>query len=319
MKFLGIDIGGTKISVCVGTNDGKIITAKRMPTNPETGPTDAMERMAELCVDTLAEAGCNINDISMAGIAAPGPLDSAKGLLLSPPNLPGWDKVPLRDTLSEKLGCKAVMNNDANAGALAEFYFGREKGSQNLVYLTHSTGMGGGIIANGRLIQGSTDTGGEVGHMVLNPDGPQCPCGLKGCFEAYCGGLSAALRLQKKIKDGNLKTGIIAKADGNPDKIDFKAFLAAAKDGDAFALAEWEEYTSHLAHGIGNVIMTLNPDVIILGTIAVHAGDFLMTPLKKKIYKYAWKAPVDACKITTSSLENRVGDLGALAVAIYGT
>ncbi|NLB56841.1 MAG: ROK family protein [Lentisphaerae bacterium] len=315
-KLLGIDVGGTKTSVCIGDESGKILVSQRIVTDPQNGPDECIGRILELCKRVLVSADLKIDDICAVGIAAPGPLDTRTGSLHSPPNMPAWDNVPLRDMIAKGLGAIVAMNNDANAGALAEFYFGREKGTENLVYLTHSTGMGAGVIVNGKLLQGVTDTAGEVGHFVLVPNGPLCPCGLKGCFEVFCGGRSTANRLRTKIERDGVKTAILEKAGGKPENIDFKAFLSAALDGDSFALEEWNTYIRHLAHGIGIIIMTLNPEAIILGTIAVHAGAFLLDPLKNALVDYTWGVPGKACRISPSTLEGKTGDLGAIAIAL---
>jgi glucokinase len=209
------------------------------------------------------------------------------------------------------------INNDANACALAELLFGEHRGVSNLVYLTFSTGMGGGIIVNGRLIQGSTDTGGEVGHQVLDPEGPLCGCGQRGCWEAYVGGRQVAEQLKAKIIAGNISTSIVRLA-GGLDKINLQAFEAAAREGDRFALAEWDIFTERVAQGVGGLIMILNPDVVIMGTIGIHAGEFVMGPIRDKLPKYAWKWPLEACKVVPSSLGGKIGELAGLAVAATG-
>jgi len=207
------------------------------------------------------------------------------------------------------------MNNDANACALAEHKFGRGRGVSNMVYLTHSTGMGGGVITNGRLVQGATDMAGEVGYFVLDPNGPPCPCGLSGCFEAYCGGRSASLALQRKIAAENIPTSLVAKAAGRLEKIDFRLFVEAAREGDEFAAGEWKKYIERLAQGIGIIIMVLNPDMVVLGTIARKTGGVLMVPLGERLKHFAWGAALKACNIETSSLGDDSGILGAVAVA----
>jgi predicted NBD/HSP70 family sugar kinase len=189
---------------------------------------------------------------------------------------------------AKRTGLPAIMDNDANAAALAEYMFGEFRGTKNLVYLTFSTGMGGGIIANGKLIQGITDMGGEIGHHTLDVKGPKCACGKTGCFEAYVGGRTLAERLKEKIRAGAISTAIVAKAGGKIENVDTKAFFAAAREGDPFALAEWEEFTERLAQGVANVMMILNPEVIVLGTMAVREGDFVLKPLREKVRKYAW-------------------------------
>jgi glucokinase len=210
------------------------------------------------------------------------------------------------------------MNNDANAGALAEFMFGKYKGTRELIYLTLSTGIGGGIITNGKLIQGVTDMGGEVGHHTLDINGPPCPCGRAGCFEVYVGGKNVADRLREKIRAGKIRTSILDKAGGDLSKIDHKALVAAAREGDAFAVAEWDVFIERLAQGVGNLMMIINPELVILGTIAVFEGEFLLAPLRERVKKYAWKWPIEACRIVPSSLGADIGNYAALAVGADG-
>jgi len=314
MKLLGIDIGGTKTSVCVGNVHGEIMASKRIPTSCESIET-YRRQLLELCFAVLEQAKVQPEALNAVGISAPGPLDVKRGVLIAPPNNPGWKDVPIVALVQKAFKAPVYLNNDANACALAELLFGRHKGVQNLVYLTFSTGMGGGIIANGELIQGRTDTGGEVGHHTLDPSGPLCGCGQRGCWEAYVGGRNVAEQLKRKIGEGNIKTAIVDKA-GGIERIDMRALEAAAKEGDRFAMAEWDLFAERMAQGIGNLIMILNPDVVILGTMAIHAGEFVMAPIRDKLPKYAWEWPLKACKVEASQLGGKIGDLSALAVAM---
>lgn len=316
MNLLGIDIGGTKTAVCVGHANGEILYSKRIPTTSESVEA-YRHQLIELCHHVVEKANLRPEDLDGIGISAPGPLDCKRGVLIAPPNNPGWKDVPIQAMVQKSFKAQVFVNNDANACALAELLFGAYRGVRSLVYLTFSTGMGGGIIVNGQLIQGVTDTGGEVGHHVLDPEGPLCGCGQRGCWEAYVGGRNVAEQLKAKIKAGNISTSIVNKA-GGIDKINLQAFEAAAREGDRFALAEWDIFTDRVAQGVGNLIMILNPEVIIMGTIGIHAGDFVMGPILDKLPKYAWEWPRRACKVVPSSLGGKIGELSALAVAATG-
>jgi len=316
MNILGIDIGGTKTSVCIGTESGQLLLARRMTTHPEEGPAKVLGTIMALAREVMTQSG--VADVMALGIAAPGPVDVKRGALLAPPNMPGWDFVPVVSCFTEAFHRPVFMNNDANACALAEYRFGRGRGVANLVYLTHSTGMGGGVVVNGHLVQGACDMAGEVGHFILDPQGPPCPCGLRGCFEVYCGGRSVSLRLQQQIATTGVDTVLKAKAGGRLAAIDFKLFVEAARERDPFAVREWQAYVERLAQGIGIIIMVLNPEIVVLGTIACQTGDFLMTPLKEHLSRFAWGAALNACRIETSALGAHIGDLGAIAVAVEG-
>lgn len=318
MHLLGIDLGGTKTSVCLGDETGAIRARRRMPTRAGEGPEVVLRRTASLARALLEEAGLSGGDLAAVGVAAPGPVSLRSGLMLRPPNMAGWVNVPLLQWARETFGRPAFMNNDANACALAEYLYGCCRGTPNLVYLTMSTGLGAGIILDGRLIQGAADLAGEVGHHVLDIRGPPCPCGQRGCLEIFCGGMNVANRLRARIVSENLRTAILDEAGGDPERIDFQAFLAAVKRNDPLAREAWEEYLERLAQGVGNVIMFLNPEVILLGTIAIHAGDLLLNPLRERLTRYAWAPSVAVCRILPSSLGERIGDLSALAVAADG-
>ena len=316
MNLMGIDIGGTKTAVCIGNNRGEILASKRMSSASDT-IEHYRKQLIELCHETIGKSGLKPEQIDGIGLSAPGPLDCKRGVLIAPPNNVGWRNVPIVDMVQKSFKAPVFCNNDANACALAEMLFGEYRGVKNLVYLTFSTGMGGGIIANGELIQGATDTGGEVGHHTLDPNGPLCGCGQRGCWEAYVGGRNVAEQLKAKIREGGVTTTIVEKA-GGIDKIDVRAFEAAAREGDRFAMAEWDLFTERVAQGIGNLIMILNPDVVVLGTIAIHGGEFVMGPIRDKLPKYTWEWPLKVCKVVPSSLGGKIGDLAALAVAVTG-
>ncbi len=316
MNLLGIDIGGTKTAVCVGTAHGDIKASKRIPTRFES--VEAYRKgLITLCHEVLEKAGLPAGKVDAIGISAPGPLDCKRGVLIAPPNNPGWNEVPIQAMVQKAFAAPVYINNDANACALAETMFGEYRGSKNLVYLTFSTGMGGGIVTNGHLVQGMTDMGGEVGHMVLDPNGPMCGCGLRGCWEAYVGGRNVAERLKERILADGVQTSIVEKA-GGLEHINIQALEMAAKEGDSYAVKAWDVLAERVAQGIGILIMTLNPEVFILGTIGIHSGDFIMDPIRAKLPKYAWKWPLERCKVVASSLGARIGDLSALAVAATG-
>ena len=318
MNLLGLDIGGTKTSVCLGDEHGVVRAARRMPTRVPDGPDLWHARLLQLIRELLAEQRLAASDLDGLGVAAPGPMSVARGLLLDPPNMSTWHNVPVVRWLGDALGRPVFINNDANAGGLAEYHFGACRGTPDLVFLTLSTGLGAGVIVGGRLLQGACDLGGEVGHHVLDANGPPCPCGLRGCLELFCGGKNVADRLRAEIVADNIATAILDQAGGDPAHIDFRAFADAARQGDAYAVKKWAEFVEHLAHGIGTLLMLYNPSAIVMGTIAVHTGEFLLAPLRQAVRRYAWPSAVDACRLLPSSLAAQGGNLGALAVAITG-
>lgn len=316
MDLIGVDVGGTKVSVCLGDELGNIIAHKRVETSSLGGPDTGLPKLIELIGHLLRDHNLELEQIRGVGLALPGPLSVKEGMLIAPPNLPGWVNVPIVQYFRERLDRPIFMNNDANAGALAEWEFGSAKHADHLVYLTMSTGMGGGVVVHGKLLVGHSDTAGEVGHFVLDPKGPKCPCGQKGCFEVYCGGGNIAKMLQEKIKRG-AKTKILDEA-GSIEKVDMKSLVAAVKKSDPLALEVWETYIERLAQGIGMLLMVLNPDAIILGTIATQTKELVMKPLLAALPRFAWDIPLEHCQIEASKLGDKIGKLGALALAING-
>lgn len=315
MHLAGIDIGGTKICVCLGNETGKIYASKRIPTQPLGGWKNGLRAAAQLIQELAQEEGIGIEEIEAIGISSPGPISTKLGKMLKPPNLPGWENAELVRYFQETFHKPVKMNNDANAAALAEYEFGSSKGTPNLVYLTCSTGMGGGAIVNGELLQGISDTAAEVGHFVLDIRGPDCPCGQKGCFETYCGGASLAKKMREEIAIGKIDTQIMKEAHGNLEQVDAGCLIAAVKKKDPYALRIWDEFILRLAQGIGVVLMNFNPEAIILGTIAIHSGATLLDPLKKQLPHFAWKENVSSCRIEASTLGDQISELSGLALA----
>ena len=193
---VGIDIGGTKLATVVADKDGNILQKVRKPTESEKGPHHAVQLLLEMVDEAIDLAGLRREDISGIGVSCGGPLDTKTGIIYSPPNLPGWDALPLKEMIESEFHIPTVIENDANASALAEARFGGGRGYDYVLYMTMSTGIGGGIIADGEIYHGANDSAGEVGHQILLPDGPLCGCGQYGCLEALCSGPAIARRAQ---------------------------------------------------------------------------------------------------------------------------
>ena len=314
-RLIGIDIGGTKISVCLGDEKGTIVASRRIKTQPLNGAKNGLPAIVREIEQLLDDQKVLISQIAAIGILAPGPISTKGGLIISPPNLKGWENTRIVEYFEHHFHKKVCMNNDANAAGLAEYEFGASKGTPNLIYLTTSTGMGGGAIVNGQLVQGVSDTGAEVGHYVLDIHGPDCACGLKGCFEVYCGGAAIAKRMRTEIVEHKIDTQILREAGGDISKVDVICLIAALKKKDAYAQKIWDEFIVRLAQGIGIILMAFNPQAIILGTIAINAGPLLFEPLKKQLPRFAWKEPIESCRIEASQLGEKISELSALALA----
>ncbi len=311
---LGFDIGGTKIAVCLAMSDGKILGSSRV-SNQMRPPSDVLPELVTAGEKLLAEANLTKKELRAIGIGSPSPMDFEKGLICSPCNMKGWDNVPIRNYLAKAFDTEAFFDNDANGAGLAEWIFGAGKGQSDMLYLTMSTGIGGGIIAGGKLIRGATHLGGEVGHFCIDRKGPRCNCGLIGCYEAYCGGLAMANRIRQELA-GKPDSAIVRFAGGDYDKIDALALEKAVRAGDEYAVKFWDDMCDRNAQAIGGLIGILNPGMIVLGTIAVAAGDLFMKPLMEKLPDYCWKQSLDKCRITVSGLGKKIGEYSGVAVAL---
>ena len=314
MNILGFDIGGTKVAVCLGTDDGKLLGSERID-NRDRAPEDTIADMIQAGKNLIEKAGLKTSDIAAAGIGAPAPMDIPNGLILCPSNMKLWKRVPVRDMIADAFGVATFFDNDANAGALAEWIFGAGQGVNDMLYVTLSTGIGGGIIANGHLLHGTSFLAGEIGHIVLDLDGPPCNCGMTGCYEAFCGGRAIAQRMKKELAD---KPGhrVIELAGGSLDNVDMVSLEAAVREGDDYAVALWDEMCLRNAQAIGMFLNIFNPEKIVLGTIAWAAGDLFMEPVKKYVGRYAWKETESACTLTVSSLGREIGEYSGICVAL---
>lgn len=312
---MGFDIGGTKIAICLCMSDGTLIGSSRV-SNHERAPEDVLPELVATGKKLLEDAGIPASELRAIGIGSPSPMDWEKGVILGPFNMPLWKHVEIRDYLSNAFGVEAFFDNDANAAGLAEWIFGAGQNTGNMLYLTMSTGIGAGIIVNGTLLRGKCNFGGEVGHMVLDVNGPPCNCGLVGDYEAFCGGKAIALRLQQELAD-KPESAIMKAAGGKVEDIDMRALEIAVREGDAYACKIWDDMIERNAQAMGMLMNIFNPEIIALGTIAVRTGDLFMKPLLERIGKYSWPQMNAACSVVPSKLEGKAGEYSGVAVALY--
>ena len=317
---VGIDIGGTKLATVVADKTGHILGKVRKPTHSEKGPEYAIGLLFDMVREVVNQVGLEQTAISAIGVSCGGPLDTKTGIVYSPPNLPGWDALPLKALLESEFQVPVIIENDANASALAEFRFGGGRGYSAVLYMTMSTGIGGGIVIDGQVYHGANDSAGEVGHQTLLPEGPQCGCGKRGCLEALCSGPAIARRaqaaIQKQRKGGKSPTALLTLADGRIKAVKSEHVLAAARTGDALALELVQETAYYMGWGIANLVNILNPDIVLLGTIAVAAGDLLLDPIRETVSKFAMTRPAEAVHIAPAQLGDALGDLAAVALVV---
>ncbi len=315
MNLLGIDIGGTKIAVCIGDENGNVQVDQRFPTDAND-PQTTLDRAVEVAQELIEKAGLAIEQIDAIGISSPGPMCSKRRMILKTPNMKGWSGFRIGDFIEGKFNRPTFMQNDANGAGLAEYLFGAQKG-KDLIYLTMSTGIGAGIVVNGEILQGVNDLGGEVGHITLDLNGPLCGCGKTGCWEAFCGGKNLADQIRADIVANNIQTAILDEAGGDPEKINVQVIRAAIRAGDEYACEKWEAFIEKMAHAVGIILQCFNPEAIVMGTLAIHGGDTFIPQMIERLPKYAWKNTFDQCAIEASELKN-IGELSALAVALDG-
>ena len=250
---VGIDIGGTKLATVVADSTGNILGKVRKPTLSEKGPEYAINLLFDMVREVVTQVGLEQTSISAIGVSCGGPLDTKTGVVYSPPNLPGWDALPLKARLESEFQVTVTIENDANASALAEFRFGGGRGYNAVLYMTMSTGIGGGIVIDGQVYHGANDSAGEVGHQILLPNGPRCGCGKQGCLEALCSGPAIARRaqaaIQKQLESGKASTALLTLADGRIEEVKSEHVLAAARTGDRIGFGT--RSGDSILHGMG--------------------------------------------------------------------
>ena len=309
MKYaLGVDIGGTKISLTLGDARGKIRAKQTLPTLTGKKSRQALREMAE-GLKRLKKEGAKRGEIIGVGVGAPGPMDPVKGIIQRSPHLGGWQGFRLKSFLEKKLRLPVCITNDANAAALGEKVFGAGRRAKNLVYLTVSTGVGSGIILDGKLLIGASFGAGEFGHTIIVPGGERCGCGQRGCVEAYASGTAIAKFVQAGIKKGRRFP-----LPGAGKRITAETVALAAGRGNGLALEAFERAGYYLGIGLANLINLLNPELLILGGSVVKSSRFFCPSMMRTTRRHAWPSLYRACRIVRTRLGDRVGDLGALAL-----
>jgi glucokinase len=309
--FIGLDIGGTKLAAILGTSDGRILKKLKLPSEADKGPEQMLDKLTAMAQQLMGP------EVVAIGISCGGPLDSRRGIVMSPPNLPGWDNVHIVDIMSRRFGIPAYLQNDANACALAEHRFGAGVGCDNMVFLTFGTGMGAGLILDGRLYSGITDTAGEIGHIRLAPDGP-VGYGKAGSFEGFCSGGGIAKLAAQMIKDSikNGKTVAFCPTVEQADSITAEDVGKAAAVGDPLATEILKISGKYLGYGLSIIIDILNPERIIIGSIFARCRDILQPEAEKVIEEEALPIAARRCSIMTPGLGEAIGDYASLSIAI---
>jgi glucokinase len=313
--LVGIDLGGTQIRAVLARPDGTILARYRTRTAPEDGPEAVLGRIVAAARTVMAQAG----GVPIVGVGAgsPGPLDCRDGVVLAAPNL-GWVNVPLKSRLEHELGIPVVVGNDANAAALAERRFGAGRGVDNLVYITISTGIGGGIITDGRLLLGRRGFAGEIGHTTVEPHGPPCKCGNIGCLETLAAGPAIARAAAERIGRGEPSL-VASLAEGDLKRITTEIVADAARKGDRLAIEVLQNAAFYVGVALVNLIHLLEPELILIGGGVAHAGDLLFDTVRSVVRERAIACMAEGVRIERAALGDDAGVLGAIALFLeYG-
>lgn len=309
MVYIGIDLGGTNIAVGVVSEAGSILAEASTKTLAQRPYQELVRDMADCAKKALAKANLTVDDVKSIGVGIPGTADQEKGLVIFCTNL-GWANVPLRDEMQKYINKPVFIDNDANVAALAENFAGVSAGCKSSVLLTLGTGVGGGIIIGGKTWTGAHGRGGEVGHMTLIPDGVPCTCGNNGCLERYCSA-TAIIRMAQQECLGYPDSAILSKAGGDPEKINAKIVIDAAKEGDPVAVRVFDQYARYLALAINTITAFFDPEMVVLGGGVSQSGDFLLNAVRALLPRYLMFKALPGPRLELARLGNEAGIIGA--------
>jgi len=320
MNLIGIDIGGTKCAVILGemNSDGniRVIDKRGYSTTNHPTPDQMLPEFLEGIKQILKKYNLSAKEISSLGISCGGPLDSVKGVIMSPPNLPGWNDVHIVDFFEKKFSIPIAIQNDANACALAEWKFGAGRGTKNMIFLTFGTGMGAGLILDGRLYSGTNDNAGEAGHIRLDNFGP-VGYGKAGSFEGFCsgGGIAQLARIMamEKLQMGEKVS--YCEDISELESITARKVAESANNGDLLALGVFETCGTYLGKGLSVLIDLLNPECIVIGSIFVRSSHLLLPALEKSLKIESLPLARKVCRILPAQLDEQIGDIASLSVA----
>ena len=314
LPVLAIDLGGTKILTAIISNKGQVMAREYCLTLADEGPEAVINRILSAIDHLLNQRNINLPQLYGISIAAAGAIDFEKGLITSSPHLPGWHDVPLRDIVKEKYKVNTFLINEANAAALGEHYFGVGQGVNNLILLTVGTGIGGGIIINGRLYSGANGSAGEIGHITIDVNGPRCNCGNTGCLEALVSGTAVAKEAIERIRQGGMSS-LTEIVGGKIENITAEKVSLAAQGGDSLASEVILKAATYLGVGLVNLVNIFNPEMIIIGGGMAKMGELLLNPARQVVREKAFQLPAQAVQIVFAQLGDDAGVLGAAVFA----
>jgi len=314
---LAVDLGGTKIAAAVVSPQGKVISQTYCLSLAHEGPKAVINRLFSGAHQALQQSKLQTSELKGLAIAAAGALDTKRGLVTASPHLPGWCDVPLRDIVAEKLGVETYLINDASAAALGEYHLGAGKGVDNLIYLTVSTGIGGGIIVNGELYQGVDGSAGEIGHMTIDVNGEKCSCGNIGCWETLASGTAVAKETVRRLSQGE-RSSLLTLTEGKMENITAQTVAQAARQGDTLACDVIAKAAYYLGIGLVNLVNIFNPERIVIGGGMAQMGSLLFAPAQKVVKERAFFLPARTVRIIRAKLGGNSAIIGAALFVFQG-
>lgn len=316
---IGIDLGGTFIKAALFNLQGKLLKETQVPTMAGEGPEKVVGRMAEAARSLADSAGIPFSQLLGIGVGVPGNHDFKAGRVVYSPNLK-WHDVPVRSWLEAQLGVPVFLDNDANAAALGEFWQGAGQGVSHMIMVTLGTGIGGGLILNGRLYRGAGGSAGEIGHTIIMADGPECSCGVNGHLECLAAAPWIVARARAALAEAGPGTeSILLGQQANPTQqanLTTEAIFAAMQKGDPIAARVVEETVNYLGMGLANLVNIFNPEIIVLGGGVAEAGEILLQPVTSRVKELALEYPANMVKLVKARLGNRAGCYGAAAIVL---
>ena len=312
---VGIDLGGTSIKFGLldqAGEPGRAGTTLDLPT-PQAGADAVLQQMVDGARQLMAKNGLSNGDVAAIGVGSPGPLKMSLGIIIETPNIPGMTNVPVVATIQKALHLPTVLENDANAAGFGEYVVLQKTGIRNMVFLTLGTGVGGGIVVDGKVVRGAHEIGAELGHMIVQPGGEPCNCGQCGCLERYSSATFLSQRAQRMIEGGAASSlRAVLERQGT---LNSKDINQARKAGDAVAAKVWDDAAMYLGVACVNMARSLDPDLIVLGGGMAKAGDDILLPVREHFHRMTWKITRNETDIVLAKLGNDAGYIGAAGVA----
>ena len=305
---IGVDFGGTSVKVGLVAPTGRVAAVRVLPTAELRRPAQFIDGVARAVASLAGSSGTRVSQLAGIGVGAPGPVDAVRGIVRSMVNVPGWREVPLARRLARRLQCRCVVDNDANCFALAEWRFGAGRGADDLICLTLGTGVGGGLILDGSLYRGASGAAGEPGHMVLDPRGPRCGCGRRGCLEALVGAAAiVALGRPALRRSERLRTFV----RDHGGRLTPRLIGRAGRAGDPHARAVWAEIGARLGGGVANLVNLFNPECLVIGGGIANNWSLFAPAMRVTVRREAMAVPARAVRIVRARLGDYAGIVGA--------